>query len=192
MPRTLEDFASPSTVECAYCSHDVPAADATDAVPPIDDDDAWTDRAKHHLPSCEWILTRAHRRDVEILTPADTAEIERKALAAAASTPSTYLVLGAGKSSVRAIHDADQDEDNWVLARVLFARQMRETEQTGDRWCVLVSGVTESELDADHATIAHREIRDFDLALGAARGVNAREQSEIAAAKAAMSAAGAI
>ena len=61
MPRTLHDFASPSTIECAYCSRDVPAANATDAVPPIDDDAAWEALAKHHAPDCEWITTRAHR-----------------------------------------------------------------------------------------------------------------------------------
>jgi hypothetical protein len=67
-------------VECAYCSQE---SEPCSAVPAVDDDDAWTDLAAHHLPSCEWILTRAHRRDVPRLTPAETAEIERKALAAA-------------------------------------------------------------------------------------------------------------
>ena len=73
-----------TTVECAYCSADVPGDVRGEEAPPaVDDDVAWIDLAAHHLPSCEWILTRAHRRDVPALTPTDTAEIERKALAAA-------------------------------------------------------------------------------------------------------------
>ena len=72
------------TAECAYCSADVPYdVRGEDAAPAVEDDIAWIDLAHHHLPSCEWILTRAHRRDVPALTPADTAEIERLALAAA-------------------------------------------------------------------------------------------------------------
>lgn len=67
-------------VECAYCSRDVPVDGST---PALDDDATWTDLAAHHLPSCEWILTRAHRRDVPALTPAETAEIERQAIDAA-------------------------------------------------------------------------------------------------------------
>ncbi len=62
MPRTIDDFVDPSTVECAYCSRDVPADHVTDAVPAADDDEAWEELAKHHLPGCEWARTRAHRR----------------------------------------------------------------------------------------------------------------------------------
>jgi hypothetical protein len=83
MPRSIHDFADPATIECAYCSRDVPAANATDCVPAVDDDEEWESLAAHHLPSCEWILTRAHRRDVPTLTTAETDEIERRALAAA-------------------------------------------------------------------------------------------------------------
>lgn len=68
------------SVECAYCDRE---SEPCSSVPAVDDDTAWTDLARHHLPSCEWILTRAHRRDVPSLTTAETAEIERRALAAA-------------------------------------------------------------------------------------------------------------
>lgn len=69
------------TEECEYCSMDVVCDDAP--IPDMDDDAAWIDLARHHLPGCEWILTRAHRRDVPTLTPAETAEVERRALDAA-------------------------------------------------------------------------------------------------------------
>lgn len=51
------------TVECTYCSRDVPAAGTDKAVPALDDDDAWDALAHHHARGCEWVVTRAHRRD---------------------------------------------------------------------------------------------------------------------------------
>lgn len=46
--------------ECAYCSREVAAHGD---VPALDDDAEWAERAKEHSPDCEWIATRAHRRD---------------------------------------------------------------------------------------------------------------------------------
>lgn len=48
-----------STTRCAYCGATIKQRDNLPAF--VDDDDAWRQRAKHHAPDCEWILTRAHR-----------------------------------------------------------------------------------------------------------------------------------
>lgn len=199
MPRTIHDFASPSTVECAYCSRDVPAAGLVDNPPAVDDDAAWSDLARHHLPGCEWILTHAHRRDVEQLTLADTDEIERQALAAADDDEDerpSYLILGCGGSSIPAVRDADNDDENWTLARVLMPEQVRtlveQSKVPGERWCVLVAGVDPSDLDGDTSVIAYRTIYDFPAALGACLPGVERDVVLRAAAIEAMRAAGAI
>lgn len=50
--------------ECAYCLHNVTAPATEDEQPPaIDDSGAWAKIAKEHAPTCEWVLTRAHRQD---------------------------------------------------------------------------------------------------------------------------------
>lgn len=126
----------------------------------------------------------------EQLTPAETAEIERTALAASERV-NTYLILGCGESTIPAVRAADNDEENWTLARVLLHAPMS-APHAPERWCVLVAGVTEDELDADHATIAYHSILDFKLALGACMGVNVREINQIRQAIAAMRAANAI
>jgi hypothetical protein len=78
-----------------------------------------------------------------------------------------YLVLGCGESTIDAIRSADNDPENWTLARVLMHTSPTAT------WCVLVDGaVEENDLDADHATINYRTVLDFDLALGACAGVD--------------------
>lgn len=48
-------------IECAYCSEMV---SELDSVPPVDDDEAWDVIAKEHDSDCEWVLTRAHRREL--------------------------------------------------------------------------------------------------------------------------------
>lgn len=49
-------------VECAYCMHNVTAPKSEDESPPaIDDAAAWAKIAKEHAPTCEWVMTRAHR-----------------------------------------------------------------------------------------------------------------------------------
>ena len=101
----------------------------------------------------------------------------------------TYLVLGCGASSTPAIQDADQDEENWIVARVVHAPALAQTEQRPNRWCVLVTGVAPSTLDRDRSVIAYRTINDFDLALGACRGV---QPDDFARTELAMIAAGAI
>jgi hypothetical protein len=48
--------------ECAYCGTEIVGADMG-RVPELDDDEAWERIAAEHAPDCEWIATRAHRRD---------------------------------------------------------------------------------------------------------------------------------
>ena len=48
------------TIECHYCGYDAPEIDA---VPDVNDDEAWLALEADHDPDCEWICTRAHRRD---------------------------------------------------------------------------------------------------------------------------------
>jgi hypothetical protein len=55
--REAEEAAG---VECIYCW----ALGTTQAVPDVDDDDSWDELAKEHGDDCEWVLTRAHRREV--------------------------------------------------------------------------------------------------------------------------------
>ncbi len=55
------------TEECLYCRCQIENADT---VPAINDDEAWEKLAVDHADDCEWILTRAHRRQ----TPVETAD----------------------------------------------------------------------------------------------------------------------
>jgi hypothetical protein len=50
-------------VECAYCGQDVPGLAWGKKLPAPDDDDAWLERAEGHAEGCEWIVTRAFRRE---------------------------------------------------------------------------------------------------------------------------------
>ena len=120
-------------------------------------------------------------------TPITVTASELRAIAVA--TPDVFLVLGYGASSTPAIQDADQDEENWIVARVVHAPALAQTAQRPNRWCVLVSGVAPSTLDRDRSVIAYRTINDFDLALGACRGV---QPADFARAEQAMLDAGAI
>ncbi len=120
-------------------------------------------------------------------TPITVTASELRTIAAA--TPDIFLVLGCGASSTHAILDADQDEDNWIVARVVHAPALAQTAQRSDRWCVLVSDVAPSTLDRDRSVIAYRMINDFDLALDACRGV---QPDDFARTELAMIAAGAI
>lgn len=45
---------------CLYCGAQSPAMHE---VPPAQDDISWRELARHHEPDCEWVRTRAHRRD---------------------------------------------------------------------------------------------------------------------------------
>lgn len=46
---------------CAYCDAELPWPGINPpAVPAEDDDYAWAELAALHVPSCEWIATRAH------------------------------------------------------------------------------------------------------------------------------------
>jgi hypothetical protein len=47
--------------ECVYCGTIVPEVD----VPEVDDEEAWEGLACFHAPGCEWVLTRAHRREFD-------------------------------------------------------------------------------------------------------------------------------
>lgn len=49
-----------STTECAYCARDVHET----AIPALGDSGGWAELASEHAADCEWVLTRAHRRDV--------------------------------------------------------------------------------------------------------------------------------
>lgn len=48
---------------CAYCNVDVP--DEGDYVPAVNDDEEWERLATYHDTDCEWILTRAHRINLD-------------------------------------------------------------------------------------------------------------------------------
>lgn len=89
------------------------------------------------------------------------------------------LVLGCGESTVEAVRDADNDSENWAIARVLMHDRVRESievsEVPGERWCVLVEDVAEEALDADPAVIAYRTVDDFDAALRACTGFDPRD-----------------
>lgn len=51
-------------VECAYCQRMVSAAaHEHNQAPSADDDTAWDELAAEHAEGCEWIATRAHRRN---------------------------------------------------------------------------------------------------------------------------------
>ena len=45
---------------CVYCNE--PVTDAEE-IPALDDDTAWSRIAAEHYVGCEWIHTRAHRRE---------------------------------------------------------------------------------------------------------------------------------
>lgn len=51
--------------ECADCLADV---DSGLGVPAVSDDEAWEDLATQHRDDCEWIATRAHRREAPVTT----------------------------------------------------------------------------------------------------------------------------
>jgi hypothetical protein len=51
-----------STVTCAYCGAEVPGCDDC-PTPPEGDESAWAEIATGHAEDCEWVRTRAHRRD---------------------------------------------------------------------------------------------------------------------------------
>ncbi len=48
-------------VDCAYCDALVNPKD----VPTVDDDETWQRIASAHSVDCEWVLTRAHRVNLE-------------------------------------------------------------------------------------------------------------------------------
>jgi hypothetical protein len=51
------------TIECCYCGAIVPGCESCPNAPPADHDGAWEALAELHNAGCEWIRTRAHRRD---------------------------------------------------------------------------------------------------------------------------------
>ena len=60
----LEDYFNKQEEEdeeCAYCNREIPANKVN--APAEDDEEAWEALAKYHREWCEWITTRAHRRD---------------------------------------------------------------------------------------------------------------------------------
>jgi hypothetical protein len=49
---------------CLYCDALLPyPEDDQPPVPAIDDDQGWRAEAQNHIRGCEWIRTRAHRKD---------------------------------------------------------------------------------------------------------------------------------
>ena len=48
--------------ECVYCGYTIPGGET---VPSVDDDAAWAKLAAQHSAGCEWVITRAHRRQAE-------------------------------------------------------------------------------------------------------------------------------
>jgi hypothetical protein len=57
--RPMNDDGPDYPVECTYCG----ATDCTDSVPDVTDDAAWAALASEHNYNCEWIITRAHRKE---------------------------------------------------------------------------------------------------------------------------------
>lgn len=108
-----------------------------------------------------------------------------------------YLVLGCGESTIPAVRSADNDPENWTLARITLAANVRDLDAgkaPGERWCVLVSAddVDPADLDRDRAVAMWHTVYDFALALGACAGVDPRDVSASDAAVDAMRDAGAI
>ena len=93
------------------------------------------------------------------------------------------LVLGCGESTVEAVRNADNDPENWALARVLWPNTTREmiegSKAPGDRWCVLVDNVSDADLDGDIATDCYETIYDFDAAVKACEGVDPRDATTV-------------
>lgn len=48
---------------CAYCGESISYGEGLREVPDVDDDEAWERLGKAHVRGCEWITTRAHRRE---------------------------------------------------------------------------------------------------------------------------------
>ena len=123
---------------------------------------------------------------IKVLLPASEPGKDETTMTTSNLATTCYLVLGCGESTIPAVREADNDPENWTLARVLMYVPPATT------WCVLVTGVAESDLDADHATINYRTIHDFDLALGACTGIAPSDATARGAAIDAMREAGAI
>lgn len=108
-----------------------------------------------------------------------------------------YLVLGCGESTIPAVREADNDPENWTLARITLAANVRDLDAskvTGERWCVLVQAedVNTADLDCDRAVVMWHTVYDFALALGACAGIDPRDVAQCDAAIEAMREAGAI
>lgn len=91
-----------------------------------------------------------------------------------------YLVLGCGESTIPAVRSADNDPENWTLARITLAGNIRTLDAskvTGERWCVLVRAedVDTADLDRDRAVVMWHTVYDFNLALDACEGVDPRD-----------------
>lgn len=100
-----------------------------------------------------------------------TVTVTASELRTIAAEEPAYLVLGCGKSTIPRVRSADDDAENWTLARVLMREHLPCEPAPGERWCVFVRGVAVSDLDSDPAVIAHRTILNFDRALTIARSV---------------------
>ncbi|RLC85442.1 MAG: hypothetical protein DRJ03_11700 [Chloroflexi bacterium] len=67
--KTVEDMRAEfirgltEIVLCLYCDMWI-EKEISDEVPATDDDEEWAELAKHHEGDCEWVATRAHRKDV--------------------------------------------------------------------------------------------------------------------------------
>ena len=63
----IVEFHDPEPVtHCCYCGGELGYTidPDSDSAPAADDDAAWEREAKTHLPNCEWVCTRAHRRNL--------------------------------------------------------------------------------------------------------------------------------
>lgn len=57
-----EEMLDEQSVECLYCGQMVKLEDSGE-VPAQSDDEAWERIAANHAPDCEWVTSRAHRRE---------------------------------------------------------------------------------------------------------------------------------
>jgi hypothetical protein len=58
--RKAQGAAKAEPVYCIYCGAEI---ENSQEVPAVQDDAAWETLARKHAEDCEWIATRAHRRE---------------------------------------------------------------------------------------------------------------------------------
>lgn len=75
----------------------------------------------------------------------------------------SFLVVGAGTSSIDAIRRADADPENWGLVRIEMPVTWERVSHLDDRWCVIVDedDVDVADLDRDPAVVGYCEVSNL-------------------------------